>query len=134
MMFKHGGVGTTAYRSWRSMVRRCTKPNDPGYADYGGRGIMVCERWLKYANFQEDMGLCPKGLTLERINVNGNYEPSNCKWADSETQCNNRRGLKKFLVDGEWRTRAQLARHWNLNYYQAEKRVNDYPMKVVGEE
>lgn len=76
------------------MVARCYDENEAGYAGYGGRGISVCARWLGkdgLDNFCEDMGDRPKGMTLDRIDVNGNYEPSNCRWADGTTQCFNTR-------------------------------------------
>ena len=73
------------------MLQRCNDPKATGYKHWGGRGIKVCERWLKFQNFFEDMGICPEGLSLDRIDVNGNYEKNNCKWADYKTQRANRR-------------------------------------------
>lgn len=67
----------------------------PNASNYALRGITVCERWKVFENFLEDMGECPEGLTLERKNVNGNYEPGNCVWADWTTQARNKRSLKR---------------------------------------
>lgn len=86
----HGLGGTPTYRSWYSMLQRCTNPEDIGWKHYGGRGIRVCERWMSLAMFVEDMGLRPPGATLDRCDTNGNYEPGNCRWTTVVEQNRNR--------------------------------------------
>lgn len=89
---KHGLTNTLEYRVRTYMIQRCYNKNHDSYSDYGGRGITVCERWLESVeNFIEDMGKCPEGLTLERIDVNGNYCPENCKWETASNQGYNKR-------------------------------------------
>lgn len=90
------------YHVWRSMKQRCTVPTAQAWANYGGRGIRVCDRWLEsFENFWADMSpTYQEGLTLDRIDVNGNYTPENCRWADYKTQARNKR--KNILINTPW--------------------------------
>lgn len=99
VLFKHGHSPfgrkpSRTYSSWYAMKARCSNPNNKRYDDYAGRGITFCDRWESFQNFLEDMGERPEGTSLDRINVNGNYEPTNCRWADAQTQANNKRKLR----------------------------------------
>jgi hypothetical protein len=76
------------------MKSRCLNPNGVSYKDYGGRGIKVCERWLKFEHFFADMGVRPRGKSIDRKDVNGNYEPKNCRWATKHEQETNKRPRK----------------------------------------
>ena len=92
MNVTHNRTNTKEYRAWSSMKSRCSNPNVASYPNYGGRGITVCDRWLNsFENFFEDMGEAPEGFELDRIDVNGNYTPDNCRWVDESTQAKNRR-------------------------------------------
>lgn len=106
-MVKHGlsrkGDRSDTYQIWANMKYRCSCEKDKAFKNYGGRGIRVCERWMNYENFHADMGDRPTTKhSLDRIDVNGNYEPRNCRWATSREQCRNKRNnvLNESLAAG----------------------------------
>lgn len=115
----HGMSHTREHDSWLHMRRRCESPKDGAWSLYGGRGITVCERWKKFENFYADMGACPEGHEIEREHVNGNYEPSNCRWASRKDQANNTRRNRMVAHDGKLLTIAQFAEATGINYSTA---------------
>ncbi len=97
-LFTHGQTNSLEYKSWCGMKDRCTNSNSKDYPRYGGRGIKVCKRWLKFENFLADMGRKPTPKhSIEMVGNFGNYEPGNCKWATAAEQSNNRRS-SRFLT------------------------------------
>lgn len=102
---RHGqsvpGKRTGTYRSWETMKSRCMNKSDPSFSLYGGRGIKVCKRWMKFDNFLKDMGDRARGETIDRINVNGDYESSNCRWATRTIQQRNKRNNRLVLFRGK---------------------------------
>lgn len=106
---RHNGKGTRTYLIWKHMRGRCGNPKNKAWKNYGGRGIRVCQKWEIFDNFLRDMGDAPPGQTIERDDVNGDYTPQNCKWANRTTQARNKRS--NFLVEfrGEIKTLAEWA-------------------------
>jgi hypothetical protein len=132
---KHGMYGTKEYRAWIKMKERCLDPDDKGYANYGGRGISICSRWLGEngsTSFIKDMGLAPsKFHSLDRIRVNEMYEPTNCRWATAKEQSENKRnnvfyeyGNDKFTAI-EWSRRLGLGRTFLVKRLKNNKTIED---------
>lgn len=107
---KHGLSRTPEHKAWTSLRERCSNPSLKSYHRYGGRGISVCARWDEFQNFLEDMGPRPSPYhSIDRIDVNGNYEPGNCRWATSSTQGNNRENNRHIEVNGVTMTHVDAA-------------------------
>lgn len=117
---KHGhssrGGKSVEYKAWVNMKNRCNDPKNKQYKDYGGRGVSICDRWLNsFENFISDMGLC-NGLTLDRIDVNGNYEPNNCKWSSQIEQQRNKRNNHIVTLNGFEMTMKEASEKMGINY------------------
>ena len=104
MNYEHGQSNSSLYRRWQHMKDRCYNPNDKRYKNYGRRGIKVCDEWLNsfenFYNWAINNGY-QEGLTIDRIDVDGNYEPSNCRWVTTKEQQFNKRNNKRFFHDGK---------------------------------
>ncbi len=128
----HGMSKTPIYQIWRGMKMRCLNKNDSAYKYYGARRITVCDRWLQFENFYKDMGDKPEGLTIDRIDNNGNYEPRNCKWSTPMEQANNMRNNIILTHNGVTMTLSQWARKLGIGYDTLRKRIkNGWPVKEI---
>lgn len=108
MSTRHGRSETKAWYAWSRLFQRCYNKGNHAYPTYGARGIKVCKRWKKFENFYADMGEPPSGVhSIDRIDVNGHYTPSNCRWATQKEQANNRRSNTWLTAFGRTQTIAQ---------------------------
>lgn len=123
-MYKHGMSCSPAHIRWMSMNARCNNPFNKKFPRYGGRGIKVCARWKEFKNFYADMGEPPHGLSLDRIDVNGDYSPENCRWSDQKTQQNNRENTRWFVVNGEKKKITELAKEYSISANIIRQRVD----------
>lgn len=121
----HGMSNTRLYSVWKWMRMRCERPGTNSYDRYGGRGIKVCDRWLEFENFYEDMGdTYQEGLQLDRIDFDGNYCPENCKWSTTKEQANNRVTNVFVEYKGEKYTVTQLAEKIGMNQQTLRDRIH----------
>lgn len=115
------GNQSRTYRTWVSMLARCTNEKHTSYPSYGGRGINVCERWHSFDEFLSDMGERPEGTSIDRIDNTQGYSPDNCRWADARTQQANTRITRQVLVDGEKVSFSEAARRLGMSRYSLER-------------
>lgn len=121
----HNKSRSSEYRIWAGMLNRCYNPNVRNYPRYGGRGIEVCSRWRhSFATFFADMGSRPKGLSLERKNNGGSYEPGNCMWASSSAQARNRRSSRLVEITGIVKTLAEWCELHKLGHATLIRRIH----------
>lgn len=129
--FNKPGKRHPVYNVWANMLRRCENPNNPHFEEYGGRNISVCERWHDFRLFAEDMlATYRPGLTLERIDNNGNYEPSNCRWATRKEQMLNRRNNIFLTFNGQRLTVSQWSEKTGLRYGVISQRIGKLKWSV----
>ena len=122
----HGGTGTRLYKTYRNMLARCYNENEICFKDYGGRGIKVSEEWKDFSVFKEwaENNGYKSNLTIDRINVNGDYEPNNCRWSTREHQANNKRNNVVVEYLGEYKTLSEWSKKLNLEYRKLVYRYN----------
>lgn len=131
---RHGyGKSTNAtYSKYQAMRQRCENANNKAYQNYGGRGIKVCESWMLFDNFLADMGECPGvGYSIDRIDVDGDYEPKNCKWSTIAEQVRNKRTNVKVIIDGvKYPTLKDAADAFGIRYATVRVRTATYGWSI----
>jgi hypothetical protein len=128
----HNRSSSSLYAVWNSMSQRCTNPKSMSWKDYGGRGIRVCDRWRKFENFLADMGERPSRThSIERIDNNGNYEPSNCKWATRLEQVSNKRNNFNVTFNGREMCLAHAAKEAGLKRATVYRRITVYGLSPI---
>ena len=124
--YGHGQTDTRLYHIWCTMKARCNRPTAQKYARYGGRGIKLCEEWQAFENFYKwsmENGYA-EDLSIDRIDNDGNYEPSNCRWVDNKTQSNNTSTNRRFVFMGKEYTMAQISDMTNVPYRLISRRIS----------
>ena len=114
---------TTTYKSWAQMLGRCRNINNHNYSYYGGRGIIVCERWLSFDNFLTDMGERLKGTSIDRIDNNKGYFKANCRWTTHKEQCRNRTSNRVFTYQGQTKILIEWVEYYGKDYGLVTRRM-----------
>lgn len=131
--YKHGMSNTRIFNIWQDMFQRCYNSNCKAYKNYGARGIIICDEWknnfISFYNWSIKNGY-DDTLTIDRIDVNGNYEPLNCRWADKYMQANNTRTNRHIKYNGEIHTMAEWSKILNIESYNLENRLNKYGWSI----
>lgn len=130
MVTKHGhnqnGEWSKTYNRWHSMIQRCTNTNNKRYKDYGGRGITVCHRWMKFENFLADMGETPPGLQIDRIKNDLGYSKENCRWVTSKEQQRNKRNNHLVTYERKTQCLSACAEEYNISFDTLWSRICKY--------
>jgi hypothetical protein len=121
------------YQTWANIIQRCGNPNNPSFRNYGAKGVKICDRWREsFAAFVEDMGPRPFGMTIDRIDPNGNYEPENCRWATVTEQARNKRAKRLIEVEGRTYHVAELSEKYGIDMKTLHWRASQgWPMEKV---
>lgn len=131
---KHNQRNTKLYEVWKSIKQRCLNPNNKAFVNYGKRGILICEDWkndfINFYNWSIKNGYS-EGLSIDRINVDGNYEPSNCRWTTRIVQANNTRTNRYITIDNETKSLADWCRHFNISYSLVYQREKKYKWDII---
>ena len=131
---KHNQRHTKLYEVWKTIKQRCLNPKNVSYHNYGGRGITICDDWKNdYFCFYEwsiNNGY-KEGLSIDRINNNGNYEPNNCRWTTRIVQNNNTRANNYITINNETKTLAEWCRHYNISYSLVRQRYKRYNWDII---
>lgn len=127
---KHGKSKTKEYSVWKGIKKRCYSKLDRNYKNYGARGISVCDEWINsFDKFFSDMGKCPTSKhSIDRLDVNGNYEPSNCKWSTNKEQCQNKRTNLMITYLGQTKCLSKWCEELNLDQKIVRSRLKKYGM------
>lgn len=126
----HGESDTRTYFAWKNMKMRCLNNKSRHFHRYGGRGISICERWMSFANFLTDMGRAQANMTIERIDNDGNYEPSNCRWATRKEQARNKSTTVRVEHNGQSISLVEACEHECVNYYTTHHHIRKKKMTI----
>lgn len=118
------GKLSTIYKAWANMIQRCTNPHTKNYHNYGGRGITICKRWMKFENFLTDMGDTSKGYQIDRIDNNGHYHKSNCRWVTPKQNSRNRRNNRSVTHNRKTQCITAWAEEVGISEYVIYRRLN----------
>jgi len=122
--YTHRGFAPRVYTAWLNMKRRCLNPNHESFKNYGARGITVCERWLDFKNFVDDVGEPPPKMTLERVDNSKGYEPGNVEWRSRKVQAQNTRRNRIFTVRGKTACLKELCEFFHVSYVRVRTRLD----------
>lgn len=132
-MTTHGERYTRLYSIWADIKKRCLNPNSINYSNYGGRGITICDEWINdytsFSTWAKDNGYS-EDLEIDRIDVNGNYEPSNCRWVTRKVNSNNKRKNRKITINGATKTLSEWVDCYSLDYKVVQSRLNRYKWSI----